>query len=649
MNLIGPTITTVLLWWFIFTAILALPSDSIPLLVVLGFIASLAVGTFIHEAAHLALGVAFRRPTRKIRIGGGKTLFTFRPRGLRIQVCENPLGGGAVYFSGLDDASTDVKIITSAAGPGSNLLAAIYAVGMMHFGVDWLGPFAVANLLLGVQNVIPTRISLDGRETANDGLSILRYILGTSRKTLYFEGGEMMPDANRILIYALEEARDAGATEVTDRQLLVGLARDRDIRLLLTAVDLRPLMLSTGPPTSEDFKVTWAPVTDLVEKATFRVARDLGRVKPNAPCLCLGLMSVDCPAARLLKGAGVSEAALRALAMSRPDEPPAQEGAPVLPDLPVERWGSAADRVLAQTFKIAAADRASQVGTEHILAALVSERRTRAALALDRLGFTLVRDDKAALTREVPTEALNVSPQAMATLVAALGRTGPSYPTGTGELCLGIADQGGGFGAMLLASGGVRTPGLEKALRLTPREPGETVGCTATSRLLWDLRAHARLGAGRNLDARADFLVLERSAPTDAMRAYDRNNLAWASLMSGEPGLRAEALEKSRAAHEHQPDRVAYTGTYAFALLETGSPAEAADLLDPTAMSHPRPRDRALDLCLLAICRARLHQVDAATQHLQAAEAADPRCQLLDRARTEIAQATAGATMPEPV
>jgi len=648
VNLIGPTITTILLWWFIFTEILALRRDSIPLLVLLGFIASLAIGVFIHEAAHLAIGLAFGRPTRKIRVGGGRTLFTFRPRGLRIQVCENPLGGGAVYFSGLDDASTDVKVITSAAGPGANLLAALYAVGTMHFGADWLGPFAVANLLLGVQNLIPTTVSLDGRETANDGLHILREILGTSRKTLYFEGGEMMPDANRVLIYALEETRDAGAPEVTDRQLLVGLARDRDIRVLLATVDLGPLMRSSGPPTSEDLKVTWAPVTDLVEKATFRVARDLGRVKPNAPCLCLGLMEVDCPAGRLLKEAGVSDTALRALAMSRPDEPSALESTPVLPDLPVERWGSAADRALSLAYKIAAADRGSQVGTEHILAALVSERTTRAALALDRLGFTLVRDDRAVLKREVPAASPTLSPQATAALVAALGRTGASYPTGTGQLCLGIADQGGGLGAMLLASGGVRTPALEKALRLTPREPGDGVGCTATSRVLWELRARARLGAGRYQDARADFVVLEQSAPSDAVRAMERNNIAWAALMSGNPSLRAEALEHSRAAVEVDHERLAYKGTYAFALMETGSPAEAAAILELVAPAHPRPRDRALDLCLLAICRARLGEPEAAASRLQDAAAADPRCQLLERARAEIAQAAA-ATTPEPV
>jgi len=67
--------------------------------------------------------------------------------------------------------------------------------------------------------------------------------------------------------------------------------------------------------------------------------------------------------------------------------------------------------------------------------------------------------------------------------------------------------------------------------------------------------------------------------------------------------------------------------------MESGSVAEAAALLEPITSTHPRPRDRALDLCLLAMCNARLHNAEAAATRLQAAEALDPLCQLLARAR----------------
>ena len=127
------------------------------------------------------------------------------------------------------------------------------------------------------------------------------------------------------------------------------------------------------------------------------------------------------------------------------------------------------------------------------------------------------------------------------------------------------------------------------------------------------------------------------------IRALDRNNIAWASLMSADPTLRAEALELSRAAVAFEPERLAFKGTLAFALMENGSAAEAAALLEPVASSHPRPRDRALDLCLLTICNTRLHDPEAAAKNLRAAEVADPRCPLLERARSEIAQSAAVA------
>ena len=85
-----------------------------------------------------------------------------------------------------------------------------------------------------------------------------------------------------------------------------------------------------------------------------------------------------------------------------------------------------------------------------------------------------------------------------------------------------------------------------------------------------------------------------------------------------------------------RPDRPAIVGTYAFALLENGSAAEAAALLEPVASTHPRPRDRASDLSILAMCHARLDKPEAAAAELQAAREADPKCALLDRAQAEL-------------
>src|SRR5260370_3292244 len=63
-------------------------------------IVSLAIGIVLHEGGHLVMGLATGEPVRKIRIGSGPTLFGFQVRGLIVQVCLNPIGGGAAYFSG---------------------------------------------------------------------------------------------------------------------------------------------------------------------------------------------------------------------------------------------------------------------------------------------------------------------------------------------------------------------------------------------------------------------------------------------------------------------------------------------------------------------------------------------------------------------
>jgi predicted Zn-dependent protease len=201
------------------------------------------------------------------------------------------------------------------------------------------------------------------------------------------------------------------------------------------------------------------------------------------------------------------------------------------------------------------------------------------------------------------------------------------------------------MGGLLFSRADVSCDALVASLRALPREQSDPVGFTPSMRRMWELRASARLGAGRYADSLADFRMLEKNASNDDTLAISRNNVAYTALMTGDPALRQEALGKARTAVEFKPDQRSFQGTYAFALLETGSPAEAAEILDKVAVDHPRPRDRALDLCLLAICRARLGDTEAARRHVVAAEAADSRCTLLARARAEIAAGETATTV----
>jgi hypothetical protein len=645
LGLVGTAVAAIGIWWLVFTGFQDVRTTTGIVWLMVGVTVSLVIAICLHEAGHLLAGLGLGQPVRKIRIGSGDTLLGFRVRGIVVQICANPLGGGAVYFSGLDSSHVDIRMASLVAGPAVNLLAAAYAFGLVHSGVTWLGAFALANTVVLIGSVVPATSVEHGHEQVSDGMQVLRLLFKPSARSAYFEGAEMAGEAKAALVGALEEAELVGAPEVSDLHLLRALSRDPALGALFATLDLDSRLPPGEPPQSSDDTQTptWSASAHKVIDSAFRQARDMGSEKPNAAGICLGLLAVDCPAGRLLKDAGISLEEVRRLAAGSTDaQDSVRPGKVISPDLPLERWGTAADRVLAFAYRIAAADHSGTVGTQHIVAALVADPQSRGARALARLGFVLVRHDRAPSPSadQDGDPAPQLSPQAAAAIAGSLERTG-ARPSSTAELCLGILDQNAGIGAQILTAAGVTVAAMERALRLEARDSTEAAGCTPASWPMWQIRSSARMGAGRWVDARDDLLLAARVATTDEHRAMCQNNAAWASLMSGQPTLRAEALELARAAKASQPDRLAFIGTYAFALLENGSPAEAAALLEPVASTHPRPRDRASDLCLLAMCFARLQRHDAAATNLRAAREADPRCALLERAQAEVDKATA--------
>src|SRR5260370_16702966 len=83
-------------------------------------IVSLAIGIVLHEGGHLVMGLATGEPVRKIRIGSGPTLFGFQVRGLIVQVCLNPIGGGAGFFSSYHAGPGRAHQPSPPARPGMN-------------------------------------------------------------------------------------------------------------------------------------------------------------------------------------------------------------------------------------------------------------------------------------------------------------------------------------------------------------------------------------------------------------------------------------------------------------------------------------------------------------------------------------------------
>lgn len=629
---------TVLLQTAVFVFAIAHTHRGDSLLVLGGtYVLSLVIAVVIHEAGHLVVGLAVGEPARQLRIGSGATLFGFRIGKVLIQICINPLGGGAVYFSSVGSMPGLTRLASLAAGPGINLLAAAYALALWQSGVTWLGVFAVANADAFIAAAMPSMTIVGGRRHKTDGMQILDVLLRPSQPAMFFDGSDLSDDARAVLMRSLESAQLAGLLEVTDQDLLRALAQDAAVSEVFKSAGLERIPESPEPESDEMPSPRWSRTVSAILDTAFHKSRDLGNPRPNAAGLCLGLLAIECPASRLLKDAGITEDALKSLAAVESEDAGSMRREQVITaDLPLERWGTAADGALARAFKIAAADRSSYVGTQHIVAALLADPSCRAAQALARMRFALEWKPLASTEIQEPKGGPQLSVQAAIAVAGALWRTGQNYPTGSAELCLGILDQSAGMGAEMLLSAGVTVDGFIKALRSTERELSQPAGCTPAIRQMWERRAFARMRAERWADSRSDFLVVEQTATTDRQRALGRNNIAWVSLMANDPSLRQSALDLSGSARALEPDLLPIIGTHAFALLENGSPAEAAALLEPVATKHARPRDRASDLSLLSMCYSRLGRFEEATQTLAAARAADPKCALLARAQAEV-------------
>lgn len=638
----GTAVAVAILWLFTVAFLRqTVPADS-----VLSFWAQVfgwvVVAVVIHESGHLTVGLALGAPVRKIRIGSGATLVGLRVRGLTVQICLVPFSG-AVYFSSVESRSRGVRLATVAAGPLVNLIAFVYAFPFFHSGASWLEAFVLANLIVFVSSATPAIQRSGGQVSQSDGMQIFTLIFRSAEAMRVYEGGELTEDAYAVLAHAGEEAQLAGALEITDEDLLRALNRDPVIGALFASFGLNA-RIPAGQIAETDEVSSPRPSTTLHEvlTASIRACRDMGIPRPNAASFCLGLLAVDCPAGRLMRDAGITDDALRRLIAAAPkDEAEPLRAQVISADLPVEKWGTAAEAALSRAIQIAVADRSPAIGTEDLVAAVAGLPESRGGMALERLRFVLEwkggpTDPAAASDRD---GAAALSAQAALALAGALWRTGPNSSTGTAEILLGIVDQNAGLGAQLLRSAGIGPRSVEKALRYTPGEASQPAGCTSVSLGLWMLRGNARVGAERWLDARADFLAAEAAATTNFQRALCHNNIAWVSLMAGDPSLFVEALERSRAALAVKPDQISFIGTHAFALLENGSPAEAATLLESTIPKQSRPRDRASDLCLLAMCRVRLGRPDLASAHIAEATAADPKCALLGRARAELEKA----------
>ena len=365
LNLIGPTAIAVVAFWAVFATPL-IPYDADLISRAVWFVGAAVFCTVTHELGHLFVGLLVHRPVRKLLIGRGTTIFTARWAGLRVQVCANLLSGGAVYFSSMDETSRGERIAVTAAGPIINILTGLAALELVPVGPPWAGMLALVGLLLGAGNLVPSRFMAGGREHLTDGMQIMQLALGRHMSGTFFEGEDLAPDVKRVTIRAIEEAMDSESDQITEAHLLAVLDREPALHPILAAAHVSDLVRFPGPPNSIDVRPVRSAAVEQIYKVTFQVARDLGVARPNAACICLALMAVPSVIATRLKDSGVSETALRDLARADASTATAAPAAPAVPatplvaDLALERWGSAADRVLALAYQVATVDRSDE-------------------------------------------------------------------------------------------------------------------------------------------------------------------------------------------------------------------------------------------------------------------------------------------------
>lgn len=159
--------------------------------------------------------------------------------------------------------------------------------------------------------------------------------------------------------------------------------------------------------------------------------------------------------------------------------------------------------------------------------------------------------------------------------------------------------------------------------------PGERLGIAALTPLLAERWAEA-------------IALLRSAASRPHRRAEDhaltRNNLAWALVMSGDPGVLAEADEASAAAIDVLPWQPAVRNTRGVVLVALGRPGEGRDLLrSGVARGGIRPNDEAHTRCWLARAEHECGNLAGARGELLAIEHLDPSHSGLAALRRELA------------
>lgn len=147
----------------------------------------------------------------------------------------------------------------------------------------------------------------------------------------------------------------------------------------------------------------------------------------------------------------------------------------------------------------------------------------------------------------------------------------------------------------------------------------------------------ALLEQRRYEEARKLFLKqIDPPTKNVVIHTFALNNLAYANVLAEDASLLDEAEKCSSLAMAKMAWNPAIKGTRGAVLVEMDRIQEGVKLLLEAVAGHEKTESKAINACFLAIGERRLGHAEAADSYLKMAEALDPTCPLLDRARRAV-------------
>ncbi|MCM2438594.1 hypothetical protein HGO34_02530 [Agrobacterium vitis] len=187
--------------------------------ITLSFIASLILGTILHEVGHAFAARLGRLQLREIRIGIGRIIWQFQIKNIDIVLHKYPIAGLVSIFPPLNSERRLEKLIYLSGGLFFNF---IFLSILFYFLVAFrdhqcpnilLSTGVVVQISIIFINAVPGHIYIFGRKIPNDGLQIFQILISRKNETEVYRKQYLM----RVLDYSEKNGTTPIFNEASER------------------------------------------------------------------------------------------------------------------------------------------------------------------------------------------------------------------------------------------------------------------------------------------------------------------------------------------------------------------------------------------------------------------------------------------------